>query len=64
MSTERLDRLIISFYYKRLTDVVIAAREKLKASDDREFDKPGSHRLVLSGGWGNGKHQTVLYNGK
>ena len=52
MNIDWLDRAIISYYYKRLTDVVIFAREKLKALDDRDRDKPGSNRLVLSRGWG------------
>lgn len=40
MIMEMFDRLIISYYYKRLTDVAIFAREKLKALDDRDRDKP------------------------
>lgn len=52
MSSDWFDRLIINYYYKRLTDVAIFAREKLKAPDDRDRDKPGSSRLALSRGWG------------
>lgn len=32
MIMEMFDRLIISYYYKRLTDVAIFAREKIESS--------------------------------